>query len=189
MATACKCGHTKVSHPESHDEACKVCDCPEFIPAGLNVDSPTLGSPSAPVSPLVPLTTTAPPVTIVAAAAAPTVDQLIAAAKRSKMKRTVGLAEKIETLAADLRARLAEERKASEEERRREAAAEATRAEIAELERKLAAARAKLPARIKHRGEELSAAPTACPDCEFTGSPVAVGVHRARKHGYRSSSR
>lgn len=114
-----------------------------------------------------------------------TVEQILAAGKRSQHKRTVALTEKIAEQIHDLRGRLQDEREAAEEKQKREAAQEAARAQIAALEEQLRAAR-----------EQLRGTPTPntsggsrqgdkkdCPDCGLAFANL--GVHRHKKHGYR----
>lgn len=122
-------------------------------------------------------------------------EQLLREGKTSPFKRTVQLAEKIAVQLVDLRGRLSDEREHAAELRAQQEAEAEARKEIAELERKLAEAKAKL------RGKHPAAAPTStpaspqpkgeyvCPECgDVKDTPQGRGAHRAKKHGYRRAS-
>lgn len=120
---------------------------------------------------------------VFAAGRTPAIEQLLQAGKRSEHKRTVALTEKIAELVHDLRGRLNDERQAAEEKQRRQAAAEAAKAKIAELEEQLKAAREQMrgtaaPSRQVHSDQP-------CPECGLNFANV--GVHRFRKHGVRKA--
>jgi hypothetical protein len=103
---------------------------------------------------------------------------LVAAGRKSPRKRTVQLANRIEISARELAKRLHEEA---------ERAAE--RAEVTELEKKLAAAKARLKDRRRELGlpgGERAAGVLACPTCgEQFDTAQKCGVHRRWKHNYR----
>jgi uncharacterized membrane protein YccC len=99
-----------------------------------------------------------------------TIEQTLAAAARSPFKRTTALAKRIAAEIEDLRDRLAGEARSAQ-----------TLAEIARLEKQLAAAKARL------KGAQSTGQPAAgtvdCPDCgrTFTGAH-GLAVHQARTH-------
>lgn len=173
----CRCGHLQHRHEvPGFDGECVAdgCRCTEFrardqgtVPAR----STTRPAVSIPTS-----QTIAQP-----GPAAPTISDLIGAGKRSEVKRTVALAEKLEALALDLRGRLADERKAAIEARERQAQQAAARAEIERLQRQLAAAKAKLGG--------AAAADHPCPSCpqRFT-TAGNLGRHRRDMHGEERTS-
>lgn len=99
---------------------------------------------------------------------------LIAEAKDTGAKRIVGLAERIEAQLDQLRTEIhAEQIRAK------------AKAEVAELEKRLAAARR--AARQRPFKERASQHGTfQCPDCPKTcTTPQGLGSHRSRAHGYR----
>lgn len=120
------------------------------------------------------------------------IDQLVAAGRRSSTKRIATLANRIHGLAAQLHTALEVERGHAEIAR-----------QIARLERELAAAKASLktkttathkppspppPVKRDSLGRRVPAerATQICPDC---GQSFAnLGVHRARRHGYRKNA-
>jgi len=119
----------------------------------------------------------------------PTAGELIAAGKRSGSKRTVALAEKIHGLVLDLRGRLAEDRLRSEAKLAKEREKDGVRREVADLEVKLAAARAKLRGRIPSPIESAPAVADtrqlSCtrPGCDrIFASGQARAMHERRAH-------
>ncbi len=123
------------------------------------------------------------PPRVVTTGAPPTVEQLIDAGRRSENKRISALADKVAGSAAELRALLREEQATAE-----------IRREIADLEQKLATAKAKLRGTAKPVKASVKAAaapaPAAaekvkCPSCNDEVSARGLGPHRAKKHGYR----
>lgn len=116
----------------------------------------------------------------------PTVEQLIAAAKRSHAVFTRRLAERIEKQVKDLLGRVAAERDAADRKRREDAEREKYRDEVHRLEAELAAAKAKL--RRQAPPSPANSTPLNCPDCGGTfAKPQGLGSHRARAHGYRKA--
>jgi hypothetical protein len=115
----------------------------------------------------------------------PTAGELIAAGKRSGSKRTVALAEKIHGLVLDLRGRLAEDRLRSEAKLAKEREKDGVRREVADLEVKLAAARAKLHGRTvpDDAPSPRAASPCSRPGCDRTfASGQARAMHERRAH-------
>lgn len=135
----CRCGHTHAMHPERLDEACiaEGCECEEYIPGTRPVAPATVGArPPAQRGPdALSLHRAMPP---------QSVEQLLAAGKRSSAKRTLAVVEKVEGLLEDLRQRLLAEHQAADEQRKAAAEREAAREEIVRLEAQLEQARAKL---------------------------------------------
>jgi hypothetical protein len=158
----CRCGHSKEAHSvPSMAPQCTAqkCACLQYRPdVARNVQPATpvgLRPPGGTAVPQIPQRSV--PIQAESAAMpeptdrdifragnAPTIEQILAAAKRSEFKRTIALAEKIAEQVADLRGRLNDEREAGEEARKEAAVREQARKQIAELERQLAAARAAL---------------------------------------------
>jgi hypothetical protein len=170
----CRCGHDRPAHYQNgFAPQCTAarCTCLRYQPADQNTPTPRATTDND-----------------------TTIDQLVAAGRRSSTRRIATLAQRVHDQAATLRALLAAERSKAEATRRAEADKQAARREVERLEVELAAAKAKL------RGKPAPAAPTArrdtlgrriardatpkvCPDCGQTFQ--ALGPHRARKHGYR----
>ncbi len=171
----CKCSHAKARHELSgFDGECvaDACRCRAFRPQAGPV-------PAAPTPPTVKALVQAIDATPPKAAPAVSVDELLAKAKQSDLKPIVRLAERIEALAEDLRARVTEED-----------AAEAVKAHIAKLTKQLADAKAKLQRVGRGKGKP-AAEPggVSCPDCPKTfGSAQGLSMHRFRAHGYRKAS-
>ena len=110
----------------------------------------------------------------------PTAGELIAAGRRSGSKRTVALADKIHGLVLDLRGRLVADRLVSEAKLAKERGEAEVRREVADLEVKLAAARAKL-----HGRTVPDDAPSPCsrPGCDRTfATSQARAMHERRAH-------
>ncbi len=135
----CRCSHGKDWHerdglaPQCTHTGCTCLAYRPNVPA-----RPDLQATTTPIRPAEPTTPA------VQGQRGPTIDQVLAAGKRSEFKRTVALAERIAVLVHDLRGRLTDERQAAEAKRQQDAVAEAAKIEIAELEARLKAARAKL---------------------------------------------
>lgn len=173
----CKCGHPKLSHELDLAPQCiaENCTCLGYRPDVLPQPQPSrlAHTPPANVTPM-----------------RSTLDALIREGKASDRANTRKLAERVESLAGDLSSRLDADREAAEERRRAQAAKEAVAREVAELEAKLAAAKAKLRGRpvlaAKGKPGPKADAPAdgICPDCG-QGGLRNVGVHRANKHGWR----
>jgi hypothetical protein len=177
----CKCGHSLLRHNDvdmESDDMCGAigCDCEEFIPTGVEERLRALTTtpetrPPGP-RPAVP----APTGTIATAAG------LLVNAQQSHSKRTRSLGERIGALLQELTERLNEEESSS-----------AARREVAELEAKLAAAKAKLRGEPTTqsgprtgRGYNITYGQFPCPDCDKI-STTAQGraSHRRISHGYR----
>jgi hypothetical protein len=171
LVLACLCGHAKQQHGKpGFPPRCAACTCRQYRPAtpagtaqlaAVNDTDTTAGTPL------------------------PTIEQLLAAAQRSPSRRILALADKVNAVVTDLRARLREERETAQ-----------ARQEIAELEDRLAAVKAKLRSRAAPTtNAQDAAAPApegsgefACPDPDCGQSfdtPQGRGAHRAHKHGYR----
>lgn len=102
---------------------------------------------------------------------------LLRAAKDTGAPKCVGLAERIEAQLEQLRERIDHEH-----------ARAAARAEVRRLEQELAAARKQANGgrRYPPRQANQRRGDYPCPDCpEVKTTPQGLGVHRARKHGYR----
>lgn len=216
----CRCGHTKQDH-EALAPQCSAtrCTCLRYVPssaperpapkqpaatatsagtASAGHLAPTSGAslrnsgtmttlrPNPHVRPLAPAPASP-------AAEAPSFEQLVAAGRRSSLRRTVTLAEKIAAELEDLRGRLDQERRAAEEKRQRDAERAAALAEIAKLEKQLAAAKERLKSR-RHElglggGERAGVGGHSCPDCpEVFETAQRLGVHRRWKHNYRKAA-
>jgi hypothetical protein len=187
----CKCTHTKQAHEVAGlAPQCTAprCECigyrPTTAPAAVARPVP---------APAGLTTTTTAPVSITVTATGPTAEQLIAAGKRSSLKRVVAMAEKIETELAALAERLRAERQATEAARKRAEEQEAARREIRRLEKQLADAKARLKT-TRHElglpgGERPTDGVNQCPDCPETfDTAQRLGVHRRWKHNYRKPS-
>lgn len=213
----CGCGHRKLAH-ELDDVAphCagEHCCCQRYQPAetqaprdfaataptsareepgaAVNPEPTLLGKIEQQINTMPPRFETNPgpptpeptPQTLLAAVDQPgPVDALIRVGKASPIESTVALAEELNQLADDLRRRLAEE-----------AEQQQVLAEIAELEEKLTAARARLrkdtePPRRPAKRRIAVAGDHACPDCGETFTTAqGLGRHRAWSHGYKSPS-
>lgn len=152
----CRCSHPWGRHEGALAPQCtaKGCTCLQYrpnvvaaapTPAGLAHTPPAARPPLA----AVPTPAVAPP------GGPPTVEQLVAAGRRSSNKRIAALAEKFDGIATDLADRLRAERVAVEEKARAAREAEEARRlavqaraaverEVAELENRLKAAKQKL---------------------------------------------
>lgn len=208
----CRCSHPWGRHEGALAPQCtaKGCTCLQYrpnvvaaapTPAGLAHTPPAARPPLA----AVPTPAVAPP------GGPPTVEQLVAAGRRSSNKRIAALAEKFDGIATDLADRLRAERVAVEEKARAAREAEEARRlavqaraaverEVAELENRLKAAKQKLrstPAKGFKNGR-TPPAPTRAPQvaapvvgthaCTHDGcdrtfdSAQAVAMHRRRAH-------
>lgn len=154
----CKCGHARALHPERTEEACVEpgCGCEEYRPVTL--DRALAGG-------VTKLPT--------ARAEKPSAEQTIAAGRSSTAPRIARLADKIAEQITQLRALM-------------EADAEKAiaRAEVAELERQLAAAKAKLSSGVN--STRAATPPSDCPTCGKSFSNV--GAHRFKAHGWRKEA-
>ncbi len=164
----CECRHPKDAHHDSFDQ-CGFCDCLEFRREGSretvnglvrSVDTP---------QPKVSITTgdetdeDAP---------GDAVADLITRARKSDVKAIVKLAEKADAAVAKLRERMDEDAEAAK-----------VRAEIAALERKLSAARAKLRGGTDTKAAKLTGQVRACDQCDRTfDSGQGLAMHRRRAH-------
>jgi hypothetical protein len=175
----CQCGHGHAEHQTLAPQcAHQHCTC-------LNYRATRSATPVAPLHPVQPRAAAA----AVAAGADATIDAVLAAGKRSPFKRTVALSDKIARELDDLRGRLGDQRQAVEQRRRADAARAKALTEIAELEKQLAAAKAKLK-QTRHEaglpGGERSTGQRQCPDCDQSfETSQRLGVHRRWNHGYR----
>lgn len=178
----CRCSHSRQAHeiaglaPQCTQPKC---ECLRYRgpvavpPTGIPAQPATMasGSPSRPLT--ITTATTVP-------TPGPTAEQLIAAGKRSSLKRVAALAEKIEAELGALADRLREERQATEAKRKRAEEQEAARREIRRLEKQLADAKNRL------KTTPTQAAPTGefrCSDCgKETATQRGLVVHRARLH-------
>jgi hypothetical protein len=182
----CRCGHSHEQHAALSPQCSAArCECLRYQPAQHVVPAV-----SAPIG--VQLVHAAPAKPPTPTSSGPTIDQILAAGRRSQFKRTVALAEKIAAELRDLRGRLVEERAIAEADRAQAEARAKALAEIAELEKKLAAAKAKLKD-TRHAaglpGGERTAGAGACPDCgELFDTAQRLGVHRRWKHDYRKNT-
>jgi hypothetical protein len=156
----CKCGHMERRHVPSPDTdnwcGAADCDCPRFelgeevTPAPHRVAAPAAEVPERINVPVQEQPASPHRVVVIdgrrelMGQPGPSLADLIAAGRRSSLKRTVTLADRIVEMAQDLAARLRLEQAAAEKAAADHAAAEAARREIADLEARLAAARAKL---------------------------------------------
>jgi hypothetical protein len=169
---ACRCGHSHEQHAALSPQCSATrCECLRYRPDTPAVMiAPTV---TAPVGiTVVPVNAPAKPPT------GTTVEQLLDAGKKSKRKRTAALAHKITGEIRDLSDRLAEEDQTAK-----------ALAEIAQLEKQLAAAKARIKT-IRHDvglpGGERTAGAGACPECgEVFDTAQRLGVHRRWKHDYR----
>jgi pyruvate/2-oxoglutarate dehydrogenase complex dihydrolipoamide acyltransferase (E2) component len=198
----CRCSHTKDRHEvpgfdgECTADGCKclsyrpsVAEAPaRTTPPGLAHTPPAARPPLASVPPTTPAAP-APPVNPTPAAVGPSIEQLVAAGKRSDVKRTVVVAGRVEELLTELRARLVAERASVEAKRQREAEKQAARAEIAALEKELADAKAKLrgtttPPAAKPKPATVGGThPCPVAGCDRTfDSPYGAVLHRRRAH-------
>lgn len=169
------CGHGPADH-EALSPQCSAarCTCLKYRPTA---------PPAAPAAVLqfAPTPTPGP-----GSPAAPSIDDLIRACARSEYKRTQALGVKLAQTAEKARAALRTELEAAEAKAARSAAVAAARAEVKRLEKALAEAKAKAVAAGAPGGAR--GGPIPCPTCdrEFA-SPQALGAHRSRLHGYRTS--
>jgi hypothetical protein len=185
----CRCGHAERRHNDEEGCANSECGCVGYREGSI-LDTPAAARASTP-PPTRPTPSPAPArPTLTANTNAPTVDQILAAGRRSTHKRTLGLVAKIEGLTADLRARLRDERAAAETKAREDAVKEQVRAEVTALEAQLAAARAKL------RGDRTppsakstpASGDVSCDQADCTRSFVtkqALAMHKWRAHDLR----
>lgn len=142
----CACGHPERLHSEEFGCDNTVCGCTSFREGSSGVvDLTPRAAPPAAVRPAASTVHRVPP-----AAVGPTADQLVAAGRRSTVKATAALAEKIERQLVELRQRLRDERETADASARRVAAIAAAERDVERLERELAEARARLKA-LKHR--------------------------------------
>jgi hypothetical protein len=184
----CKCGHSKDHHEmPALAPQCVAggCNCLSYRPATAPEKSKPPAATVSPIRPVPSAPSEEPEVNDEQPAA---IDDLVHDGKRSSSQRTVKLAEKVAALVDELTGRLAGEREEAAAAKEREAATAAARAEIAELEAKLAEAKALLRGTPKAKPT-----PTAkqtgeypCPDCpKVLTTPQGLGAHRAKAHGYR----
>jgi hypothetical protein len=173
-APDCRCGHDKEAH-ESLAPQCSAprCECLRYLPAHHT-----------------PVNVTAVAPTHTPAATVSSVDALLAAGRTSQLKRTVAFTEKITLLLHELGDRLDREHAAAQAKAQADQARAHALAEIARLEKQLAAAKAKLKT-ARHLaglpGGERQAGDRACPDCTATFETAQrLGVHRRWHHGYRA---
>lgn len=119
-------------------------------------------------------------------AAAPTVEHLAAACKRSESKRTQALGVKLGDLAGKVTAALRDERLSAEAKAKRAEERTAAQAEVKRLEKALAEARAKAVAAGAPGGIRPGAR-----TCEVCGDQLAnaqaLGAHKRHKHGIAST--
>lgn len=196
----CVCGHPRTPDHDRPDFelqcVARGCTCVRYrpkpvtggqstVPAGLRPVPQIAHTPPAPVAqsvgPRVPSATS--PINI---------EALLREGKDSSHKNIVSLTERIAVMVADLRGRLQDERIARVERERQAAEKVAARREVAELEKALAAAKAKLRGRTPPSqstnvpGVTASPVEYVCPECPDTfGTAQGRGAHRAHKHGYR----
>ena len=178
MFAVCGCSHTQRRHLDG-DGACdaRACMCLAFRektgrPAPIHADAAALAP--RPATPPPAATRPTP------ANTAPPRATLLERGRASVSLRTRAIAEKIEALYMELRARLQEEDDEA-------AAADAARVQVSRLEKQLADARSAL--RQYTRGRPSGPRKFACPepDCDRAFStPQGVGGHITKAHGGRS---
>lgn len=168
---ACRCGHSHQQHAALAPQCSATrCECLRYQPAQTIAPAATapagitLARTAVPHKPVADLTT----------------EQLLAAGTRSTVKRTA-LAYKITSEIRDLRDRLTSEDQTAK-----------ALAEIAQLEKQLAAAKARIKT-IRHDaglpGGERTTGQLDCPECgEHFDTAQRLGVHRRWKHDYRKST-
>lgn len=178
----CRCGHSKSDHEALAPQcAATRCTCLRYVPKSAPERFDATPAHPAPISGPPLASVKAGPSFPVAASTptAPTADQIIAAGKRSAIKRCNALAEKIEAELADLRDRIHAEREAveakerkerekAEAARRRDAEKAEAKREVERLEAALKAARAKLHGRTP-------------PAAKDNDKPVVTGQHICRR--------
>lgn len=179
IITLCKCGHAERRHSDEYGCENDECGCSAFRPD----DGKT--APVRVVPPPGPAAASQPPRGAAAASpptGAPSIEQLLAAGKRSPSKRIAALAARVDGQVQALAGALHDERQAAETKRRADVEKEAARREVADLEQRLAAAKAKArrtPPATRVPGTGV------CPDCGKTGLSN-IGTHRFRAHGIKA---
>jgi hypothetical protein len=180
----CRCGHSKEAHSvPSMAPQCTAqkCACLAYRPDVATVPPRPMTTPTVPAPPTVTL--------VPEPTDGPTLEQVLQAGKRSDLKRTVALAEKVADLLADLRGRLADERRAAEAQRKADAEREAAGAEVARLEAALRVAKAKLRGAPAQAATSTAGTGRSTQDCPTCGLPFSnLGVHRAKKHGHKAGA-
>lgn len=165
------------------------CNCLTYRPATAPEKPPT---PAATVSPIRSVPSAPSEEPEVNDQQPASVEDVVREGKASSSQRTVKLAEKVAALVDELTGRLASEREDAAAAKAREEATASARAEIAQLEAKLAEAKALLrgtpKAKPANQGFEVHV-PYTCPDCpKVLTTPQGLGAHRAKAHGYRRAT-
>lgn len=194
---ACRCTHAKADH-DALAPQCSAhhCTCLRYVPATAPaaVTKATQAADRFPkgvtpaVTPAVGIVKATTP-TAPSPGPALTFEQIVAAGKRSDLKRTVQLADRIVDLVADLYDRVTEERDTADARRRDQEVKEAARREVDELKAKLAVAQAKLRGAAPAARASVPAVKTATdhpcsrPGCDRAfASSQGRALHERRAH-------
>jgi len=177
----CKCGHAESRHTDEEGCGNSECGCSEFRKSDVPVTPPTPVVRSASANVVGYVRPAGAP-----AQTGPTIEQILAAGKRSDYQRTAQMAERIERDISALRHRIFEERRNAEAKRRETEAKDRLRREVAQLEAELQAKRAALRGdRTPPRTKNDATGSVSCPveNCDRTfNSQQGLTMHKRRAH-------